>query len=82
MQLSTLGRELFSGRSGEKIHPEEQVVIDFAYASVVSIKDIEPGETLVDNIWVKRPGTGEFLTKEFENLLGKNLINSYLRHPA
>jgi N-acetylneuraminate synthase len=79
MQLSVLGRELFSGRSGEKrIHPEEQVVIDFAYASVVSIKDIDPGETFsLENIWVKRPGTGELLTKDFENLLGKK-SNTYI----
>lgn len=73
LQLNIQGRELFSGRLGEKrIHPEEQVVIDFAYASVVSIRDIEPGEILsTDNIWVKRPGTGEFMTEDFETLLGK-----------
>lgn len=51
---------------------EEQVTIDFAYASVVSIQDIKKGEVFTkDNLWVKRPGTGEFLAEEYEKLLGK-----------
>jgi len=52
--------------------PEEQPTIDFAYASVVTIKDIKKGETLsLDNIWVKRPGTGEILAVELKNVIGK-----------
>ncbi|CAH6794983.1 N-acetylneuraminate synthase [Vibrio chagasii] len=51
---------------------EEQVTIDFAYASVVSIKEIKAGEELTrDNLWVKRPGTGDFLADDYESLLGK-----------
>ncbi len=51
---------------------EEQVTINFAYASVVSIKAIKAGEMFTkDNLWVKRPGTGDFLAEEYENLLGK-----------
>jgi sialic acid synthase SpsE len=51
---------------------EEQPTIDFAYACVVSIKDIGPGETLTkENIWVKRPGTGEIKSVHFDSLLGK-----------
>ncbi|QQX80382.1 N-acetylneuraminate synthase family protein [Shewanella sp. KX20019] len=51
---------------------EEQVTIDFAYASVVSIANIKAGEALtIDNIWVKRPGTGDFLADDYESLLGK-----------
>tara|TARA_R110002020_G_scaffold188328_5_gene387069 strand:+ start:4225 stop:5271 length:1047 start_codon:yes stop_codon:yes gene_type:complete len=51
---------------------EEQVTIDFAFATVCSIKPIKKGEVLTkDNIWVKRPGTGEILAEEYENLLGK-----------
>lgn len=56
---------------------EEQVTIDFAYASVVTIKDIAEGETFTkDNIWVKRPGTGEFLAEDYESLLGKTASQS------
>ena len=51
---------------------EEQVTINFAYASVVSIKAIKAGEVFTkDNLWVKRPGTGDFLAEDYENLLGK-----------
>jgi N-acetylneuraminate synthase len=51
---------------------EEQPTIDFAYACVVSIRDIPAGEVLTrDNIWVKRPGTGDIQAVHFEDLLGK-----------
>lgn len=72
-------RELIEGSSaihlamgGSKtILAEEQPTIDFAYACVVAIRDILPGETLsMDNIWVKRPGTGEIKAKHFPSLLG------------
>lgn len=51
---------------------EEQVTIDFAYASVVTIADIKAGERFTkDNLWVKRPGTGEWMAEDFESLMGK-----------
>ncbi|EOE5700879.1 N-acetylneuraminate synthase family protein [Campylobacter upsaliensis] len=54
---------------------EEQVTIDFAFASVVSIKPIKKGETLSEkNIWVKRPSLGGIPAREFENILGKKAL--------
>lgn len=51
---------------------EEQPTIDFAFATVVAISDIKEGELFSkENIWVKRPGTGEILAEEYESLLGK-----------
>ena len=66
-------RAIHAAMGGTKdILPEEQPTIDFAYASVVSIRDISAGETLsTENIWVKRPGTGEIPAAEFESLIGK-----------
>lgn len=63
-------------RGGKKeAAKEEQVTIDFAYASVVSIKEIKAGEELTrDNLWVKRPGTGDFLADDYESLLGKKAL--------
>ncbi|KAB7667658.1 N-acetylneuraminate synthase family protein [Plesiomonas shigelloides] len=60
-------------RGGSKtILPEEKVTIDFAYASVVTTMDIKKGDVLTkENIWVKRPGTGDFLAGDYESLLGK-----------
>ncbi|WP_405605384.1 N-acetylneuraminate synthase [Polaribacter sp. Asnod1-A03] len=51
---------------------EEQVTIDFAFATVVTIKPIRKGEIFTkENIWVKRPGTGEILANKFNEILGK-----------
>ncbi len=56
----------------KEILREEQPTIDFAYACVVSIRDIPAGRQLGrDDIWVKRPGTGEIKAAEFESLLGR-----------
>lgn len=58
----------------KEILPEEQPTIDFAYASVVSIRDIAQGEKCTrENIWVKRPGTGEIKAVHFRELLGKTV---------
>jgi sialic acid synthase SpsE len=66
-------RAIHAAMGGTKnILREEQPTIDFAYASVVSIRDISAGETFSgENIWVKRPGTGEILAAEFESVIGK-----------
>ncbi len=51
---------------------EEQVTIDFAFATVCSIKTIKKGEVLnMENIWVKRPGTGTIMAEHFNSTLGK-----------
>lgn len=52
--------------------PEEQVTIDFAFATVVTIADIRAGELFNEkNLWVKRPGTGEIRAEEYTSLLGR-----------
>ncbi|MCY2687864.1 N-acetylneuraminate synthase [Salinimicrobium sp. TH3] len=60
-------------RGGEKIPAaEEKVTIEFAFASVCSIATIKKGETLTkENIWVKRPGTGEISAEQYKELVGK-----------
>jgi len=65
-------RAVWAARGGEKtILPEEQPTIDFAYASVVSTRDIAAGTVLGrDHIWVKRPGTGEIRAADYESVLG------------
>lgn len=51
---------------------EEQVTIDFAFATVCTIQAIKAGEPFTkENIWVKRPGTGEILAEHFNAVLGK-----------
>ena len=51
---------------------EEKVTIDFAFATLVAIRGIKKGEEFTkENIWVKRPGTGEILAEEYNDILGK-----------
>jgi len=52
--------------------PREKVTSDFAFASVCTIKEVSPGETFSEeNIWVKRPGGGDYLAESFYDILGK-----------
>ncbi|KPA13162.1 n-acetylneuraminate synthase, partial [Candidatus Magnetomorum sp. HK-1] len=66
------------------IYEKEQQVIDMARHSLVSTKDIQPGEKLsLENIGTKRPGTGipaekyyDFLNKSVVKFIQKDsLIN-------
>jgi N-acetylneuraminate synthase len=64
---------IFKERGGDKGPVEaEAPTIAFAFASVVAIKPIAAGEPLTEqNIWVKRPGGGDFGAIDYDNLLGK-----------
>jgi N-acetylneuraminate synthase len=54
---------------------EEQVTMDFAFATVVTISAVRAGDTYTErNIWVKRPGTGELLAERYEEILGKRAL--------
>ena len=63
---------IWEARGGKKsILKEEKPVIDFAYASVVTINNIKKGDIFsMDNIWVKRPGNGNILSKDFNRIIG------------
>ena len=51
---------------------EEQVTRNFAFSSVVSTKIIEKGEKLtLKNLWIKRPGTGDFAANKLYKILGR-----------
>jgi sialic acid synthase SpsE len=68
-------RAIHQSLHGKKgILKEEQPTIDFAYACVVAIDNIQAGETFSEkNIWVKRPGTGEIKAEHFSSLIGKKV---------
>lgn len=71
--LMRAAKEVPKMRGGEKVAlPEEQVTIDFAFATVVTIAAVKKGERFTkDNLWVKRPGTGSILAEEYDSILGK-----------
>lgn len=64
-------------RGGKKeASKEEQVTIDFAFATVVTTKPIKVGEKFTkDNIWVKRPGKGGIKAEYYESIIGKICLN-------
>lgn len=72
-ELITSSNEIWQMRGGKKQPAEEeQVTIDFAYATVCAISNIKKGEQLTKaNIWVKRPGNGKILAEHFDSLLDK-----------
>jgi len=66
-------RVIFSARGGEKIPVAgEASTMAFAFASVVATRDISTGEEFSpENIWVRRPGGGDFKVLDYETLFGK-----------
>jgi N-acetylneuraminate synthase len=72
-ELIQNSNEIWQMRGGTKQPAkEEQVTIDFAFATVCTIAPIKKREVFTkENIWVKRPGTGKILAEHFESILGK-----------
>jgi N-acetylneuraminate synthase len=66
-------KAIFQALGGSKdILLEEKATIDFAYSCIVSIRDIHRGEILTpENIWVKRPGTGDFKAIDYWTVINK-----------
>lgn len=77
-QLIEGSRAIYQALGGSKgILAGEEPAIRFAYASVVALRDIAPGEPLsMENTWVKRPGTGEIRAEEFPRVLGRRTSTS------
>ncbi|OIQ28389.1 MAG: polyhydroxyalkanoate biosynthesis repressor PhaR [Bacteroidetes bacterium MedPE-SWsnd-G2] len=71
-------QEIWKMRGGTKEPAkEEQVTIDFAFATVCTIANVSVGEVLTkENIWVKRPGTGKILAEHYKDLLGKKALRN------
>ena len=72
-QLITGSNAIYQSLGGKKsVLDGERKTAEFAYASVVTIKDIKKGENFSEeNIWVKRPGTGEISVEHYYDVLDK-----------
>lgn len=66
-------KAVYLARGGHKnALPEERPTMNFAFATVVTIKNVKHGEPLsMGNAWVKRPGTGKIFARDFERVLGR-----------
>ena len=59
---------------GIKPIEREKKTANFAFASVVANKDLKKGTILnSSNIWVRRPGNGDFSAEEYYSLIGKKI---------
>ena len=65
--------EISKMRGGKKeATKEEQVTMDSAFATVVTINSVKKGEHFTkENIWVKRPGKGEIKAENYNKILGR-----------
>ncbi len=75
-------KAIFEARGGQKnILPDEKPVIDFAYASVVTVRPVAKGEEFSpQNTWVKRPGTGPLHASSLPRVLGRRSKRSLEAH--
>lgn len=75
-ELIRSSKEIFQMRGGTKEElKEEQITRDFAYATVVTIKNIKKGEKFTnENIWVKRPGKFGILAEHYDEIIGKEAV--------
>lgn len=71
-------KEIFMSLPGKKKPvKEEKNTANFAFASVVSNSYIKAGSILTKkNIWVRRPGNGDFNAEKFKDLLGKKVFKN------
>lgn len=70
ISVSKIIKDMLGGR--KEAAREEQVTIDFAFATVVTIQPVKEGEVFTNkNLWVKRPGTGGIFAEQYESILGK-----------
>jgi sialic acid synthase SpsE len=72
-ELIDASQTLFRELGGSKVPcAEEYQTSQFAFATVVTIRDIACGEAFSEsNIWVKRPGTGAIPASQYQDILGK-----------
>ncbi|MDC0269653.1 N-acetylneuraminate synthase family protein [Synechococcus sp. AH-551-N23] len=80
-ELISCSKNLALMRGGSKVDllEEEQVTRDFAFSTVVTIKDIKKGEIYnSSNTWVKRPGIGDITAEKYHEVCGKKASTDIL----
>ena len=75
-------REIRTALTNDKTRTApEEAVYRFARASVVADRDLPAGRVISrDDIWVRRPGTGEIPGYEFDRVVGRTLMRGVGRN--
>lgn len=71
-------KKMFELRGGTKnLLKEEQITRNFAYSTVVTTSEIKKGDLFTrENVWVKRPGIGDWPAAKLDAVIGKRAINN------
>lgn len=81
LSYATKAMKLMRGGQKDSVVKAEKPTKDFAFASVVADKDIKKGELLnSENLWVKRPGNGDFSADDYESLFGRVAKNDIAKN--
>ena len=72
------GKEIYKATKNKKHRSKsEESVYKFARGSIVADKDLQKGIVIQANdIWARRPGSGEIPAREFDKVLGRTLNTS------
>lgn len=75
MRLIRYSKEIHTALQNKKMRTNsEESVYTFARSSVVADKDLKQGHVLTgDDLWARRPGSGEIPGKNLKNLIGKSV---------
>ncbi|MEM9513432.1 MAG: N-acetylneuraminate synthase family protein [Actinomycetota bacterium] len=81
-RLITASREVFVAAQNPKMRTEpEEAVYRFARSSVVADRSLTAGTVLtVDDVWARRPGTGEIPGSDLRRVVGRTLIRNVDRN--
>jgi N-acetylneuraminate synthase len=74
-------RNIFHALGGKKdALDEEEVTMAFAFSSVIVTSNLEAGDMLTENnLWLRRPGGGDFGAGDYDGLIGRRLKQSILK---
>ena len=62
----------------DNVYSEKTNEVDMT-TNCVPTENIKKGDYLTkDNIWVKRPGTGEILAEDYNEIIGKRAVSDIL----
>lgn len=81
-KLIDLSREIHvAGRNPKQRTASEEDVYRFARSSIVADRDLAAGTVLVaEDIWARRPGSGEIAGCEFSSVVGLRLLRDLTRN--
>lgn len=81
-KLIRIAPEIYHASQNEKKRSKaEEAVHLFARSTVVADKNLPSGHTICEeDIWARRPGTGEIPGKDFSKIIGRKLLRSVKRN--